>query len=91
MLKDQVACEASGDDNKDGMDACEVDNAERGDADDVREDSVGGLVTKILAIHEQESGTGDESNNDGAQPSEGSLKGRTVFMSRNPMAGEENQ
>ena len=90
-LKDEVACEAGCDDYKDGMDAGEVDDAERGDADDAREDPVGGLVTKILAIHEQECGTGDKSNDDGAQPDEGSLEGWTVFVARYPMAGEEHQ
>ena len=79
------------DDDKDGMDTGKVDDAERGDADDAREDSVSRLVTEILAVHEQEGGTGNETDNDGPQPCKGSLERWTVFVACNPVAGEEYQ
>ena len=73
------------------MDACEVNGTERGDTDNDGEDAVSCLVAKVLAVHKQESCTGDEAHNDRAQPAEGPLHSRTVVVPSDPMASEKNQ
>lgn len=73
------------------MNAGEVDDAERNDADDDGDDAMGGFVTEVLAVHEQQGGTGDETNDNGAQSAEGSLDGWAVVVSSDPVAGKEHE
>ena len=91
LSEDKVAGETSQEDDQNGMDAGEVDDAERNDADDDGDDAMGGFVTEVLAVHEQQGGTGNEADHDGAQSAEGSLDGWAVVMPPDPVAGEEHE
>lgn len=52
---------------------------------------MGGFVTEVFAVHEQQGGTGDETDDDGAQSAEGCLDGWAVVVSSDPVAGEEDK
>ena len=88
---DEVAGEAGEDDDHDGMDAGEVDNAKRCDADDDGNHALGEVVAEVLAVHQQQCCRGNEADDNGAQTTESGLNGRTVVMTPDPMTGEEHE